>query len=583
MNARGALARLGSLFPFLEWAPAYTRATAADDLVAAAIVTAMLVPQSLAYAMLAGLPPEVGLYASVLPLVAYALFGTSRTLAVGPVAVVSLMTAAAVGRFAAPGTAAYVEIAATLALLSGLVLFSMSVLRLGFLAGFLSHPVISGFIGASAILIAFGQIKHLLGISVDGQTLPALAVGLASGVGATNVPTLFLSAVALAFLVWVRRGLKPVLTRLGLAPRPADLIAKTGPVAALAAAAGAVEGFDLAAVGVKVVGAVPAGMPPFGLPTFDAALWADLLLPATLIALVGFVESVSVAQSLAARRRQRVEPDRELTALGAANVASALSGGYPVTGGFARSVVNFDAGAATPLAGAFTAVGILGATLYLTPVFAILPQAVLAATIVVAVLSLVDLGAMRRVWRYSKSDFGAMAATVVAVLTVGVEEGIVAGVASSLALHLWRTSRPHVAIVGRVPGTEHFRNVLRHGVETHPALLQMRIDESLYFANARLLEDTVLAAVAERPAVRNVVLICSAVNHIDASALESLETIEARLAAAGVGFHLSEVKGPVMDRLGSVGFPAHFGGRIFLSQHDAVRALDPSGAATAND
>jgi SulP family sulfate permease len=565
--------RLASLLPILDWAPRYTRTDAVNDLFAAVIVTIMLVPQSLAYAMLAGLPPVVGLYASILPLIAYAIFGTSRTLAVGPVAVVSLMTAAAVAPIAAAGSAAYVTAAVTLAFLSGLVLLAMAVLRLGFLANFLSHPVISGFISASGILIAASQLKHILGIRAEGDTLPRIVTELAHGAHNANLPTLVIGIAATGFLFWSRRSLKPLLLRAGLGRRLADLLAKAGPLAAiiLSILAAIVLRLDLA--GVRIVGEIPAGLPPFALPSFDPALCLDLLPAAVLISLVGFVESVSVAQTLAAKRRQRIVANQELIGLGTANLASAISGGYPVTGGFARSVVNFDAGAATPLAGAATALGILGATLFLTPLFRYLPQAVLAATIIVAVLSLVDLAAIRRTFVYSKADFAAMAATILLVLLVGVEAGIVVGVALSLLLFLWRTSTPHVAIVGQVPGTEHFRNIQRHQVLTSPELLSIRVDESLYFANARFLEDRILAEVAARPGLKQVVLMCSAVNMIDASALESLEAISDRLNSAGVGFHLSEVKGPVMDGLQRSDFFHHFKGRVFLSQYEAAEEL----------
>ncbi|NKC29398.1 SulP family inorganic anion transporter [Falsiroseomonas selenitidurans] len=565
--------RLASLLPILDWAPRYTRTDGVNDLFAAVIVTIMLVPQSLAYAMLAGLPPVVGLYASILPLVAYALFGTSRTLAVGPVAVVSLMTAAAVAPIAVAGSAAYVTAAVTLAFLSGLVLLAMAVLRLGFLANFLSHPVISGFITASGILIAASQLKHILGIRAEGDTLPRILVELAQGLGGANLPTLAIGVAATGFLFWARRSLKALLLRAGLGRRLADLLAKAGPLAAIILSILAVVLMGLDRAGVRIVGEIPAGLPPFAVPSFDPALWVALLPAAVLISLVGFVESVSVAQTLAAKRRQRIVANQELVGLGTANLASAISGGYPVTGGFARSVVNFDAGAATPLAGAATALGILGATLFLTPLFRYLPQAVLAATIIVAVLSLVDLAAIRRTWTYSRADFAAMAATILLVLLVGVEAGIVAGVALSLLLFLWRTSTPHMAIVGQVPGTEHFRNVDRHAVITEPAILSLRVDESLYFANARYLEDRIYAEAAARPALQHVILMCPAVNLIDASALESLEAIADRLQAAGVGFHLSEVKGPVMDALKRSDFFEHFKGRVFLSQFEAVQAL----------
>ena len=569
--------QLRSVFPILSWAPGYTRQEAQSDLVAALIVTIMLVPQSLAYAMLAGLPPQVGLYASILPLVAYALFGTSRALAVGPVAVVSLMTAAAVGQVAAPGTPDYLAAAITLAFLSGLILVVMSLLRLGFLANFLSHPVISGFISASGILIALSQLKHILGIKAEGDTLPHLLMGLYEGLGAVNPITVAIGVLTTGFLFWARTHLKSVMMAMGLAARPADMVAKAGPVAAIVLSILAVVGFGLVERGVKIVGEIPAGLPPFSMPSLDPSILQALLVPALLISLVGFVESVSVAQTLAAKRRQRIVPNQELTALGASNIASAVSGGFPVTGGFARSVVNFDAGAATPLAGAFTAIGILGATIFLTPLFRYLPQAVLAATIIVAVLSLVDLAAIRRTFAYSKSDFAAMATTILVVLLVGVEAGITAGVGLSLLLFLWRTSRPHMAIVGLVPGSEHFRNVLRHKVIIDPALLSIRVDESLYFANARALEDAIYARVAEQPALKHVILMCPAVNAIDASALESLEAIAHRLEAAGVGFHLSEVKGPVMDALKRSDFLSHFKGRIFLSQFEAFAALSAEG------
>ncbi|MFZ9126433.1 MAG: SulP family inorganic anion transporter [Steroidobacteraceae bacterium] len=564
---------LARFLPILEWGRSYNAATFTSDLNAAVIVTIMLIPQSLAYAMLAGLPPEIGLYASILPLVAYALFGTSRTLAVGPVAVVSLMTLTAAGRVAEPGSQAFIEAAIALATLSGGILLLMGLLRLGFIANLLSHPVISGFITASGILIAVGQLKSLLGISASGDTLALLALSLVQHLPDVHLPTLAIGLPALAFLFWVRKGLKPLLMQLGLPNRPAELIARAGPIMAVAASTAAVVAFDLDAAGVRVVGAVPQSLPPLGLPGFDAELWQSLLIPALLISTIGFVESVSVAQTLAAKRRQRIQPDQELIGLGAANLASAASGAYPVTGGFARSVVNFDAGAETPAAGAFTAVGISLAALFLTPFLARLPVATLAATIIVAVLTLVDLKTPVRVWRYSRADFSAMAATILLTLTISVEAGVTAGVVLSLALFLWRASRPHVAVVGQVPGTEHFRNILRHQVITYPNILTLRIDDSLTYLNMRWVEEFLIEELAEHPELEHVVLMCSAVNAIDASALESLEAINQRLVDGGIQLHLSEVKGPVMDRLHDTHFLQALSGRVFLSQHQAVEAL----------
>jgi sulfate permease, SulP family len=564
---------LASHVPVFEWGRQYNRTTLTNDLVAAAIVTIMLIPQSLAYAMLAGLPPEIGLYASILPIIAYALFGSSRALAVGPVAVISLMTLTAASNIAPPGSATFIAAALVLAFLSGAMLLVMGLLRLGFLANLLSHPVVSGFITASGLIIATSQLKSILGIKASGEAMPELLQTLVQNVGDTNLPTLVIGAGATAFLFWVRKGLKPLLVGFGMNPRAADLTAKAGPIAAVAISTLAVIALDLEAAGVKVVGNIPQSLPPFTVPLFDPDLWRQLAIPALLLSTIGFVESVSVAQTLAAKKRQRIDPNQELIGLGAANIAASLSGGYPVTGGFARSVVNFDAGAETPAAGAFTAIGIAIAAVFLTPLLASLPIATLAATIIVAVLSLVDLQTPRHIWRYSKADFTAMATTVLVTLLVGVELGVIAGVGVSLMLFLWRASRPHAAIVGRVPATEHFRNVKRHKVFTDPRILTIRIDESLTYLNARWLEEFVLEAVAEQPQLKHLILMCSAVNGIDASALESLKAINHRLCDGGIRLHLSEVKGPVMDALRRSHILEALSGEVFLSQNAAFSTL----------
>lgn len=559
--------------PMLQWLPQYNRGTAARDLLASVIVTITLIPQSLAYALLAGLPAQVGLYASILPLALYAVFGTSRTLSVGPVAVVALMTAAVLVPVAAPGSPEYVAGAILLAVMSGLILVMMGLLRLGFLANFLSHPVISGFITASGIVIVVSQVKHLLGVDASGYNLLELGPALLSALGDTHGPTLFIGVGVLLFLFLARAFLKSLLVTMGLRHTMADILTKMAPILAIVATTLLVWGMGLAENGVKVVGQVPAGLPPLTLPPLELELWRQFLVPALLISIVGFVASVSVGQTLAVRRRQRLDPDQELIALGAANLGAGFSSGMPVTGGFSRSVVNFDAGAQTPAAGVYTALGIALATVLLTPAIAYLPTATLAATIIVAVSSLIDLPALGRTWRYSRADFGAMLATIVLTLVHSLESGIVAGVGLSIGLFLFRTSRPHSALVGRVPGTEHFRNVLRHQVETCPRVVFLRVDESLYFANARFLEEKVVDLVASQPELRELVLVCPAVNLVDASALESLEAINDRLRDAGIRLHLSEVKGPVMDRLQDTQLLRQLSGSVFLSTFEAWQAL----------
>ncbi len=572
------MTRLAQYFPIFDWGRTYDRLTLTNDLVAAVIVTIMLIPQSLAYALLAGLPPEMGLYASMLPIVLYAIFGTSRALAVGPVAVVSLLTAAAVSKVALPGTSEYIAAAITLAFLSGAILLVLGFLRLGFLANFLSHPVIAGFITASGIIIAASQLKNILGIDANGHNLLEIVVSLFENLDGVNWITMIIGVTTTAFLFWVRKGLLPLLIKFGLNARTASIVAKAGPVAAIFVTTLVVWGFGLAERGVKIVGDVPTGLPPLSMPSFSMDLWSSLIVSAVVISIIGFVESVSVAQTLAAKKRQRIDPDQELIGLGAANIGAAFTGGFPVTGGFSRSVVNYDAGASTPAAGAYTAIGLGVASLFLTPLIFHLPKATLAATIIVAVLSLVDFSILKKTWRYSKSDFAAVAITMTMTLMVGVELGVTTGVAVSILIHLFKTSRPHMAIVGQVPGTEHYRNVMRHEVVIDPSVLTIRVDESLYFANTRALEDRIYDEVAKQTDLKHVILMCSAVNAIDMSALESLEAINERLEIGGVAFHLSEVKGPVMDGLKNSGFLEHLSGEVFLSQHQAQSAI---GSATA--
>ena len=561
--------------PVLTWGRTYTRQSFTNDLTAAIIVTIMLIPQSLAYAMLAGLPPQMGLYASILPITLYAVFGTSRSLAVGPVAVVSLLTAASISRIATPGSDDYIVAAIALAFLSGVFLVAMGVFRLGFMANFLSHPVIAGFITASGLIIAASQLKAILGISAEGHNLVQLAESLWAHRQDINWITALIGSLTTAFLFWVRKGLLPLLLALGLSEPVAKIMAKTGPVAAIVATTALVWLLDLQSYGVKIVGSVPQGLPPLTMPKFSLDLWSSLLTSAILISVIGFVESISVAQTLAAKKRQRIDPDQELIGLGAANIGASFTSGFPVTGGFSRSVVNYDAGAETPAAGAYTAGGLIFASVFLTPLIFFLPKATLAATIIVAVLSLVDFKILGKAWRYSKADFTAVTTTMAITLVVGVEVGVITGVLVSILIHLYKSSRPHIATVGQVPNSEHYRNILRYDVITQPHILSIRVDESLYFANARFLEDHLFARATQQPQLRHVVLMCSAINDIDMSALDSLEAVNARLRDMGVSFHLSEVKGPVMDRLTGTEFLAQLTGDIFLSQKRAIDQLTP--------
>ena len=548
----------------------YTKTTLAQDAVAAITVTVLLVPQSLAYALLAGLPPEMGLYASIGPLLLYAAFGSSKTLSVGPVAVASLMTASAIGSVADAGIADPISTAVMLALLGGLLMMTLGFLKMGFVANFLSHSVVSGFITASGILIAVSQLKHLFGIPLHGDSLPELLSGVTAQWDSIHLTTLLLGTAVLTFLVFCRSGLCLILIRLGCSARYAAMMSKTAPILAVIVTIIVSQQFDLASVGVSVVGEIPSGLPTFSAPVLSLELMSALLVPACVIALVGFVESVSVGRTLGAKRRERISEDRELLGLGAANIASAVSGGFPVTGGFSRSVVNFDAGAQTQMASVFTAFGIALVAFYLTPALYHLPHATLAATIIIAVAGLINFKDITAARALSRADFLTISLTILATLIFGVEAGVAGGIACSIGLHLYKTSVPHVAEVGLVEGTEHYRNINRHKVVTHPGVLSLRVDESLYFANAGFLETYVENKIEETEKVTDVILMCSAVNEIDVTALHALENINLAVKSRGARLHLSEVKGPVMDKLATTDFLSSLTGDVFLTHHKAV-------------
>ena len=564
---------ISQYLPILRWGRDYDKAKLIDDSMAAVIVAIMLVPQALALALVAGLPPQVGLYASIFGLAIYALFGTSNTLSVGPVAVLSLMTAAALAKLGISDPSQLVAAAMTLAFLSGVFLLLLGLMRLGFMANFLSHPVISAFITASAIIIGLSQVQHLLGTTSSGQNIIELLASLGGSMDEINWITVSLGLASIAIIVWCRTGLASLLTKMGLGGRLVTSISRSGPVIVALLTGVLCYVFRLDEQGVQLLGVVPAGLPGLTVPYFSLDLIRDLFWSAVLLSIIGFVESVSVAQTLAAKRREQIELDQELIGLGAANIAVSFFGGFPVCGGFSRSVVNFDAGAATPAAGLMTAVLIACVALMFTPILYWLPKVALASIILVAVYPLLDFSALGKSWQYSKADFVAVSITLFLTLLVGVEIGLASGVLASILMHLYKTSQPHVAVIGRVAGTEHFRNIERHDVETFDNILSIRIDESLYFANTRFLEELIFSLMAKKPKLEHVILMCTAVNAVDMSALQTLEKINRTLSEIGIKLHLSEVKGPIMDKLIKTTLFANLSGSNYLSHNLAVEDL----------
>lgn len=564
-------------FPLLKWLKSYQRANFVDDLMAGIIVAILLVPQSMAYAMLAGLPPQFGLYASLLPLLIYSFLGSSRTLAVGPVAIASLMVSSTVGNLAVQGSAEYINAAVNLSLLVGIILLFLRALRLGAVVNFISHSVLSGFTSAAAIVIAISQFKHILGLELPREehasaTLSSIATHLPD----TNPATLLLSLGAFVIIWYCKNGLCCRLKSLTCPEWLAETICKAGPMFVVIAASFMVWllALDSPESGVKTVGMIPRGLPELQGIHIDLQLWRELFTPALLIALIGFIESVSVGTALASKRQERIDPNKELVALGLANLGAAFSGTYPVAGGFGRSMVNYSAGAQTTIASMITAL-LVGITVALfTPLFYYLPKAALGVIIVMAVLPLIDLAAFKQCWRFNKADAMTLLCTFILVLFTGVEIGILSGIGLSIALLLYRSSQPHIAIVGRVGGSEQFRNVDRHDVITDRSTLALRIDESLYFANTRFVEEFILQQCSQNSEVKHVILIFTAVNFIDASALETLETLVLNLKQEGITLHLSEVKGPVMDQLSQTHFLELMGeGQVFFTTDQAMKEL----------
>lgn len=561
-------ARLVQSIPAMRWLRQYHRGQARADLLAALIVLAMLVPQGMAYAMLAGLPPVMGLYASVLPMICYALLGNSPTLSIGPVAIISMMTFATLSPLFEVGSPVYIEAACLLALMVGVISLLLGLLRFGFLIQLISHPVIQSFIIASALLIALGQVKFLLNLPLKANNLIDFTYSLWQYFQLSHLPSLALGLLALAFLRYTPQLLQRYTPSLMFLQRTVPLILVFSAIVLVAS-------FDLTQYGIQTVGAIPSGFPMPSLPHLNQALIIQLLPGAFMIAMISFIESLAIAQATALQKRQALDSNQELIALGVANLSAGLSHALPVTGSLSRTVVNADAGAQTPMAGVYASCFILLVSLYLTDIFQYLPLSVLAATIILSIWKLVSLTPFLYTWRYSKIDGIAMWVTLIGVLCIDISTGLMIGIISTFILQLWRMSRPHIAIIGLVDGTQHFRNVQRHAVRTSTHLLSMRIDENLNFLNAQQLKNSLIEQISKNPQLQHVVLNCSSISAIDLSALEMLQELNQALFASEIRLHFSEVKGPVMDQLTLSHLLPELHGKVYLSHYQAIAELAP--------
>jgi len=557
-----SLKSLAKFFPILQWLPSYQKHSFAGDLSASLIVAILLIPQSIAYALLAGLPPQAGIYASILPLVAYAFFASSMVQSVGPMAINAIMTATALAPLAATGSSQYIALAASLALLSGVFLTLLGLFKLGFITQLLSHPVINGFSSGAAILIVLGQIAPLLGVSIQGEHVGQLLLQLMLA-----IPAMQPFGLVCLGLLWLAGG--PLAKRLQHFSH-GPLLSKISPLLLMLVITATVYFLNIQ---TKLIGAFSAGLPRLFWPQLNQTNLAQLWLPAITIGLAGFLQSITIAQSLALKTKRSIDSNQELIGLGAANIAAAASGGFPVSGGFSRTAVNAASGANTPLAGVMTAVWIALAAHWLSDYLALLPLPLLAATIILVALRLIDFDFFLKSWRYDSSDGAAFICTAIAVLALGAMLGIVAGVGLSLLLFLYRSSQPHIAVVGRIAGTEHYRNIRRFTTQTSDHIVAVRIDESLYFGNIAKVQTELIDILNKASNTQHLLLIMSAVNSIDFSAMQAISLLQENLRARHIKIHLAEIKGPVMDHLRRSEILENLDGEVFLSAHLAMQTL----------
>ena len=565
--------RLARVLPAWRWLRKYNADTLKSDLLSAFIVIAMLVPQGMAYAMLAGLPPVMGLYASVIPMLMYALVGGSPTLSIGPVAIISMMTFATLNPLFEVGSAEYIQAACLLAVMVGLISLLLGVLLFGFLIQLISLPVIKSFIIASALMIAIGQLKFVLNIPLQASNLPEFLYSLWQYIEQTHLYSVILGIAAILFLIYAPKIINSNAIRERI--RGSGFILKALPLVLVIGSIVLVFSFNLQQVGIKTVGEIPSGFPPIQLPEWNLNLIMQLLPGAAMIAMISFVESLSIAQATALQQRSHLNSNQELIALGLANFGAGVSSSFPVTGSLSRTVVNADAGAKTPMAGVFTSIVIVIVSLYFSGFFRDFPLAVLAATIMVSIWKLVEFKSFRESWRYSKADGLAMWVTFFGVVLIDISAGLIIGIVSTFILMLWRISRPHIAEIGLLEGTQHFRNIQRHQVRTAAHVLSMRIDENLTFLNANTLKGFFINQVSQNPQLKHVVVNCSSISSIDLSALEMLEDLNAELKKLNICLHFSEIKGPVMDKLQHSKLLQQLSGKVYLSHYLAMQELAP--------
>ncbi len=562
-----------SFFPIFSWLKTYSRTDFNGDLFAGVMTAILLVPQGIAFALLAGLPPQFGLYASILPPLFYAVLGTSRTLSVGPVSIAAIMIASVLQLPEVSALGNPLQSAVILSAESGAILLIMAIFRMGGLVNFISHPVLTGFTSGAALLIIGSQLPQTLGLK--SPTCGFDTVCYQTYLQGTNTTTLLMTGVSLALLLFFGKPLLSLLKILRLSPSLITAIGKCGALVTVAFTTFAVVHWNLTAQHVAVVGEISAGLPHLSFDFIDLEKWKILASPASFIALIAYVESVAIAKVVANLRNEKINPNQELIALGFSNFAAAVSGGMPVAGGFSRTMVNFSAGARTQIAMVIAAIILSIAVVFFTVWFSNIPKTALAVIILVAVIPLVKFKSILHTWQYDKGDGIAELTTLISVLILGIEEGITLGIILTFASYLRKASHPHIAVVGRLPNTKHYRNIKRHKVETWEHLLLMRIDENITFANINFVEEFIETQLRNAPNVKHIVLIFTSVSDIDMTAIEALEQLNESLKNIGITLNFAEVKGFLLDKLEKSDLFTHLNGERFFDVEEAVTQLNP--------
>ncbi len=563
-----------NFFPILQTLRTYKRKELPKDILAGFSVAIVLIPQGMAYAMIAGLPPVYGLYASLMPVLMYALFGTSRSVAIGPVAMDSLLVAAGLGTLAIVGLENYIALAILLAFMVGAIQFVLGIFKMGYLVTFLAKPVISGFTSAAAVIIIFSQLKHLLGVDIEGSNkFHRIFLNALQEIPETNFYDLAIGLVGILLLIGFKKWSRHI---------PGILIIVVLGILA-------VYFLNMESLGIEIVGTIPKGLPGFVLPAIEMDNLRQLWPIALTLALIGYLEAISIGKGIEEKNDEDlIDANQELVALGSANMLGSFFQSYPVAASFSRSAINDDSGSKSTLSGLFTVLLVLVTLLFLTPLFYYLPNAILASIIMVSVSGLIDLEYAKRLWIYRKDEFIVLILTFLITLFIGITQGILTGVLLSLLLMVYRTSKPHFAVLSKIKNSDYYKNIARFEDEVimRDDLLIIRFDSQLYFGNSDYFKNQLYKYMDNKgDNLKGVILNAEAINYIDSTATRMLIKVIKKIRQDGIQFYIAGAIGPTRDIIFRSGIsqvlPKEF---LFVKIKEAVEYFDdPENASVTHE